>query len=166
MKIGKVNSRLTRFGGKVRGDISKAVGKTSKVITQVERGTKKVVGEVAKVADSAAVKGIQQATGIAGKALIAAAPALGIGTPAALAAGGALMSAHEGIKATRKAIPDKAEKFKKQIGGVARQGRATATMAGREATAGVRKAEAYKSNVLEKPEPQESGWDALPQYVD
>ena len=163
MKIGKVNSRLTRFGGKVRGDISKAVGKTSKVITQAERGAKKAVNAVASVADSAAVKGIQQATGLAGKALLAAGPALG---PAGLVAGGALMSAHEGIKASRKAIPNKVEKVNKQISGVARQGRATAMTVGREATAGVRKAEDFKSNVLEKPEPKESSWDALPQYVD
>lgn len=159
MKIGKLNSRLTRFGSKVRGDISKAVGKTSKVVTQVERGAKKAVGEVAKVADSAAVKGLQQATKLGGAALMAT------GTPVGMAAGGALLSAHEGIKATRKAIPDKAEKVKKQIGGVARQARATTVAVGREATAGVRKAEDYKSNILEKKEPM-NAMDNLPQYID
>jgi hypothetical protein len=166
MKIGKVNSRLTRFGSKVRGDISKAVGKTSKGITQVERGLKKGVDVVASAADSKAVKGLQQATGIAGKALLAGGALGGPLAPVALAAGGALTSAHEGIKATRKAIPDKAEKAKKQIGGVARQGRATSTMLGREAIAGTRKADEFRKNVLERPEPKANLMSELPMYVD
>lgn len=159
MKIGKINSRLSRFGSKVRGDISKAVGKTSKVISQAERGVKKGISEVAKVADSEAVRGLQQATKLGGAALMAT------GTPVGMAAGGALLSAHEGIKATRKAIPDKAEKAKKQVGGVARQAQAQVLAAGRAATAGVRKAEVFKSNVLEKKEPV-SAMDELPNYVD
>jgi len=113
MKIGKINSRLTRFGSKVRGDISKAVGKTNKTITQVERGVKKGIDAAAKVADSAAVRGIQQGTGIAGRLLQSS------GTPLGQAAGGALLSAQQSIKDVRRAIPDKAEKAKKTVGGFA-----------------------------------------------
>lgn len=166
MKIGKVNSRLNRFGQKLRGDISSTVGKTNKVIGQAERGVKRGITEVAKVADSAAVKGIQQATGIAGKALIAAAPALGIGTPAALAAGGALISAHEGIKATRKAIPNQAEKAKARVGGYAGQARGGVSTLAREATGVTRKADEFRKNVLEREEPKVNAMDELPQYID
>jgi hypothetical protein len=166
MKIGKINSRLQRFGQKARSDISKAVGKTNKTISQAERGLKKGVDVVASAADSKAVKGLQQATGIAGKALLAGGALGGPLAPVALAAGGALTSAHEGIKGARKAIPNKAEKVKKEIGGVARQGRATTTMVGRETIAGTRKADEFRKNVLERPEPRANLMSELPNYVD
>lgn len=160
MKIGKINSRLQRFGQKARGDISKAVGKTNKVIGQAERGVKRGITEVAKVADSAAVKGIQQATGLAGKALVAT------GNPYGMAAGGALLGAHEGIKATRKAIPDKAEKAKKQVGGVARQARAEVLKTAAGATGLTRKADEIRKNVLERSPPKENAMSELPMFVD
>jgi hypothetical protein len=160
MKIGKINSRLQRFGQKARSDISKAVGKTSKVIGQAERGINRGITEVSKVADSAAVKGIQQATGLAGKALVAT------GNPYGMAAGGALLGAYEGIKATRKAIPDKVESAKKQVGGVARQARAEVLKTATGATGLTRKADEFRKNVLERPEPKANLMDERLQYVD
>lgn len=159
MKIGKVNSRLTRFGSKIRGDVSKAVGKTSKSITQVERGLKRGVDLASKVADSKAITGLQQATGIAGRLLQSS------GTPLGQAAGGALLSAQQSIKDVRKALPDKAEKAKKQIGGFAERGRQGVMEVGKAATAATRRADDIRGNVLERKEPRNLMAD-LPNYVD
>ena len=52
MKVGKLNSRVARFGQKLKGDINSAVGKTSTVIRQGERGIVKGINAVADVADS------------------------------------------------------------------------------------------------------------------
>lgn len=159
MKIGKLNSRLNRFGSKVRSDISSSVGKVNKTIKQGERIAKRAVDETAKVADSKAVKGIQQATGLAGRALLAS------GVPQVQALGAGLIATQEGIKATRKAIPDKAEKAKKQIGGFSANLQSKAIQGGQALTSGVRKADEYRKNVLERKEPV-NAMDELPNYVD
>lgn len=159
MKIGKVNSRLSRFGSKLRSDVSKAVGKTSKTISQVERGLKKGVDMASKVADSAAVRGIQQGTGIAGRLLQST------GTPLGQAAGGALLSAQQGIKDVRRALPDKAEKAKKQIGGFAGKARGGVVEVGKAATAATRRADDIRGNVLERKERKDLMAE-MPMYMD
>ena len=159
MKIGKVNSRLTRFGSKIRSDVSKAVGKTSKTISQVERGLKKGVDMASKIADSKAVTGLQQATGIAGRLLQST------GTPLGQAAGGALLSAQQGIKDVRRALPDKAEKAKKQIGGFAGKARGGVVEIGKASTAATRRADELRENILERKEPRNL-MSELPMYMD
>jgi len=159
MKIGKVNSRLSRFGSKLRGDVSKGVGRVSKTITQVERGLKKGVDMASKVADSKAVTGLQQATGIAGRLLQST------GTPLGQAAGGALLSAQQGIKDVRKALPSQSQQAKKKIGGFAGKARGGVVEVGQEATAATRRADELRENVLERKEPRNLMAD-LPNYVD
>lgn len=160
MKVGKLNSRLSRLGQKARQDISGAVGKTSKVISQVERGAKKAVGEVSKFADSKAVTGTQQALGIAGRL------AVGTGTPMGEAIGGSLLGAQKSLKELRKAIPDKAMKVESRIGKVGEQARGKVIEAGRMATEKTRAGESYIGNALEKKPPKSSGFEELPFYVD
>ena len=159
MKIGKLNSRIQRFGSKARGDINKAVGKTTKVIQSVEKGASKAVGEVAKVADSAAVRGVQQGLGIAGRALVAT------GVPQAAVLGGGLIGAQQGIKGIRKAIPDKVSKVQGRIGGASSKLQSGLMSGATKASAATRRAEEFGSNALEKKAPKEDGWSDLPQYV-
>lgn len=160
MKIGKLNSRIQRLGSKARGDINRAVGKTSKVIQSVEKGASKAVGEVAKVADSAAVRGVQQGLGIAGRALVAT------GIPQAAVLGGGLIGAQQGIKGIRKVIPDKVEKVQKRIGGASSKLQSGLMSGATAASAASRKAEELAGNALEKKAPKEDDWSELPMYID
>lgn len=160
MKIGKLNSRIQRLGSKTAGDISRAVGKTNKVIKQVEKGVNKGIGEVSKVADSAVVRGIQQGTGIASKALLAS------GVPQAQALGAGLGAVHQGIKNARKAIPDKVSKAQGKVSGLSGKLQSEVSSTATKANALVREGQAKAGNVLEKAPPKEDGWSELPMYVD
>ena len=160
MKIGKLNSRIQRLGSKAVSQVSSAVGKTNKVIGKVEKGINKGIGEVAKVADSAVVRGIQQGTGIAGKALMAS------GVPQAQALGAGLTGIHQGIKNARKAIPDKVNKAQGKVSGLSGKLQGQVSSSATKANAAVREVQGKAGNILEKAPPKDDGWSELPQYVD
>lgn len=159
MKIGKLSSRFKRIGQKARSDIGGIVGKTSKVIGQVESGAKKAVRQVGKAADSGVVTGIQQGLGIAGRLAESAGP-----QGQALAKG--LLGAQESLKEARKALPSKTAKVESRIGRVGGKAREKVIEAGRTATEKSRVAEGAVGNILEKAPPKSSGWEDLPYYVD
>ena len=159
MKIGKLSSRFKRIGQKARSDIGGIVGKTSKVIGQVESGAKKAVRQVGKAADSGVVTGIQQGLGIAGRLAESAGP-----QGQALAKG--LLGAQESLKEARKALPGKSEKLQGRIGKVGGTARGKVVEAGRVATEKLRAGEAAAGNILEKAPPKSSGFEDLPFYVD
>jgi hypothetical protein len=160
MKIGKLNSRIQRLGSKARGDINKAVGKTSKVIQTVEKGANKALGQVTSVTDGKVVRGIQQGIGIAGRALASS------GVPQAQVLGAGLIGAQTGLKNLRKAIPDKVEKAQGRVSGASGKLQSGLLSGAAKASAASRKAEGLAGNALEKKAPEEDSWDELPQYVD
>lgn len=159
MKIGKLNSRIQRFGQKARGDINKAVGKTSKVIQQVEKGASKAVGEVGKFADSGVVTGVQQGLGIASRLAASAGPQ-------GEALSKSLLGAQQSLKEARKALPGKTEKIQKRIGGASSNLQSGLISGATKASAVSRRAEELSGNVLEKKAPKEDSWSELPMYVD
>lgn len=159
MKIGKLNSRIQRFGQKTRGEISKAVGKTTKAIGSVEKGAQKAVKDVASVVDSAAVRGVQQGLGIAGRLAL-------MGGPQGEALSKGLLGAQQSLKDVRKAVPDKAEKVSSRIGGASSKARSGLLTGATKATALSRQAEESVGNVLEKKAPKEDDWAELPMYID
>ncbi len=160
MKIGKLNSRIQRLGQKARGDINRAVGKTSKVIQSVEKGANKALGQVTSVTDSAAVRGVQQGMGIAGRALASS------GIPQAQVLGAGLIGTQTGLKNLRKAIPDKVSKAQGRVSGASGKLQSGLLSGATRATAASRRAEELGSNALEKKAPKEDSWDELPMYVD
>lgn len=159
MKIGKINSRLQRLGQKARSDISKVVGKTSKVIGQVESGAKKAVREVGKFSDSTAVRGVQQGLGVAGRLAAMAGPQGQVVSQG-------LLGAQESLKEARKALPSKTAKVEARIGKVGGTAREKVIETGRTATEKLRSGESKVGNVLEKAPPKSSGFEELPFYVD
>lgn len=158
MKIGKLNSRIQRLGQKARGDINKAVGKTSKVIQSVEKEASKAVGQVGKFADSGVVTGVQQGLGIASRLAASAGPQ-------GEALSKSLLGAQQSLKEARKALPGKTEKIQKRIGGASSNLQSGLISGATKASAVSRRAEEF-GNVLEKKAPKEDGWSDLPMYID
>ena len=156
MKISKLGGKIARFGGKISQGVTGTVGKIEKGIKQGERVAIKGVKEVAKVADSKVVTGVQQGLGIAGRVLSAT------GVPQAQVAGAGLLGAQAGLKKGREALRTKiVPKVEKRIMGVSSQ--ALSKVSGAEGkvqrtiTGGVAKAQEVigNANVLEKARPAE-----------
>ena len=103
MKFGakSLGGKIAKFGGKISSGVSGVSGKIEKGIRQGEKIASKAVGEVAKVADSKVVQGIQQGMGIAGRALSAT------GIPQAQVAGAGLLAGQQGLKRGREALKSK-----------------------------------------------------------
>lgn len=164
MKIGKLNSRLNRFGGKLKSDVGNIVGKTQKVIRQGERGVVKGINAVASVADSKEVRGLQQGTLIAGRALGAT------GIPELQGLGVALTGVGMGVKGAREVLPDKIEKAKKKIAlqsnKMQSQVEDKGSLLQRNISRGVKGgSQVAVGNMLEKAPPA-TGFEELPNYVD
>lgn len=167
MKIGKLNSRISRVGQKLKSGIGDAVGKTQKVIQKGERGVVKGINAVASVADSKAARSIQQASLIAGRTLGAT------GIPELQASGVALTGIGTSIKETRRALPDKIAKQKRDVARSSNklQGRIASEKEffDRNINRGVRNVSQISGNELERAPPMSDAqqrFAEMPQYVD
>ena len=157
MKIGRLNSRVSRIGQKLKQDISGAVGRTTKIIRQGEKGVSKGIGMVERVADSKVVRGVQQGTLIGGRLLGAS------GVPQLQAAGAGLTSIGMGIKEARAAVPGKLGQVKADVS------KASNKLQGRIAAEGAmvsRKVGKVTGNELERSVPMEPQRTAAAQYMD
>lgn len=154
MKIGRIGAKISRFGSKLSKGSEQTFGKIEKGIKQGERIAVKGVSALEKVADSKVVTGVQQAAGIAGRALVAT------GVPQAQAVGAGLLGAQAGIKKGREAIHSKiAPQARGRIMGVSEQAQSKVLGASgkvqRTITGGVAKAQEVigNANTLERAKP-------------
>lgn len=161
MRIGKLGSQISKFGGRLSKGSEKVVGKIEKGIKQGERAALQGVKAVEKVANSKVVTGVEQGLGIAGRALAAT------GIPQAQVVGAGLIAGQQGLKKGREALNTKiAPQARQKIMGISGQAQSKVLGASGQVqktiTGGVAKAQEVigASNTLERAKPmmeQDSG---------